>query len=63
MKNKYNISEYQNIIPDIPKYIRGKVYITKCLCGGKMRIVRSTYNGHIHAHCEKCNFYIHIKER
>lgn len=24
------------------------------ICGGKAKAIKSTYNGHIHAHCEKC---------
>jgi len=26
-----------------------------CDCGGTLTVSKSSYNGHIHAHCDKCD--------
>ncbi len=36
------------------KLLGERVEFTCPVCGGKAAAVRSTYNGHIHAHCSKC---------
>ena len=41
-------------IPNIKRDDRGKTYKSKCICGGEITAVRSTYNGHLHARCSKC---------
>lgn len=61
-----NLSEEQkqyfksrlNAIPDIPKSKEywGKIYRSNCPCGGILTACRSTYNGHLHARCDKCEF-------
>lgn len=46
--------------PDIPrdKKYWGKVYQSKCTCGGTITASRSTLNGHLHAVCDKCHWNI-----
>lgn len=34
---------------------KGESTETPCVCGGTLTIEKSSYNGHIHAHCDKCN--------
>ena len=45
-------------MPKIPKARRywGKKYTSKCPCGGTITAIRSTYNGHLQASCDKCDF-------
>lgn len=45
-------------MPDIPKDKKywGKEYTSKCPYGGTITAYRNTYNGHIHASCDKCDF-------
>ena len=50
------IFNYISAIPDIPRNDRGKEYKSKCPCGGTLTSIRSRYNGHLHAKCDKCRF-------
>ena len=34
---------------------RGESTKIPCDCGGTLTIGKSSYNGHIHAHCDKCD--------
>lgn len=43
-------------IPDIPKDCCDKEYTSKCICGGTIIAVRSSYNHHIRAKCNKCGW-------
>lgn len=43
-------------IPDIEKSDRGTIHEAECVCGGTIRALRSVYNGHLTAKCEKCHF-------
>lgn len=52
-----DIIEYIKVIPDDMK--PGKEYKVKCVCGGVLKCKRSTYNGHLHACCNKCKFVLH----
>lgn len=37
----------------------GKIVEYTCpICGGTVKCVRSDYNGHIHAKCEKCDMAV-----
>lgn len=47
-------------MPDIPddKKYWGKTYQSQCVCGGIITAMRSTYNGHIRAKCDKCEWSI-----
>lgn len=47
--------EFWISIPKIPKNIRGIKFKSKCACGGIITAMRSTYNGHLHAYCDKCD--------
>ena len=50
-KNIENVMEIFNAIQNLPK---GGSKIIKCpVCGGKMIVKKSSYNGHICAMCEK----------
>lgn len=42
--------------PDIPKDKRGIKYYSTCTCGGTITAMRSTYNGHYRASCDKCGW-------
>ncbi len=46
--------DFLKAIPDIPNNVRGKWYKSKCYCGGTIKAIRSTYNGHLRAWCDKC---------
>ena len=43
------------VIPNKPK-LWGVLYTSKCPCGGNIKAVRSTLNGHMTAKCDKCGF-------
>lgn len=47
-----NIIEFMCSIPDFTD--RGVEHTAPCPCGGTIHAIRSTYNGHLHAHCDKC---------
>jgi hypothetical protein len=34
---------------------RGESTEVPCDCGGTLTVSKSSYNGHIHAHCDKCD--------
>ena len=55
-----NLKAHLMAMPDIPrdKKFWGKVYSSECVCGGTIYATRSTYNGHIRAKCDKCNWNI-----
>lgn len=55
---KYDIFEYFKALPKIPENERGVAYTAKCPCGGTITAVRSTYNGHYHAACDKCDWMV-----
>lgn len=46
--------EFLKAIPDIPNKVRGKEFKSKCYCGGTITAIRSKYNGHLRAWCDKC---------
>lgn len=62
MANKYKnivhkqIFERMERVPNIPKDVWGKEYTSECVCGGTITAIRSTYNGHLHARCDKCGY-------
>lgn len=46
-------------IPNIPKGLWGVPYTAKCpLCDGTITAERSSYNGHLHASCDKCGMIL-----
>lgn len=47
-----NIIEFMCSIPDFED--RGVEHTAPCPCGGTIHAIRSTYNGHLHARCDKC---------
>lgn len=47
--------EFWKSIPNIPENVRGKEFKSKCFCGGTITAMRSTYNGHLWARCDKCD--------
>ena len=51
-----DLFEFLAAIPDMPK--KGVWYYAKCPCGGKLMAIRSEYNGHLLAKCEKCGFLV-----
>lgn len=60
---KISIKEYLDAIPYIPlsvKWMRGHIITGPCPCGGTIKAVRSKYNGHLHAKCEKCGFCLMV---
>ncbi len=52
--NSVDAIKWVQLVPDIPRDVRGKEYTSECNCGGTIHAVRSTFNGHIHAKCDKC---------
>lgn len=56
---KFNMERLESM-PDIPddKKYWGKTYQSQCVCGGIITAMRSTYNGHIRAKCDKCEWSI-----
>lgn len=42
--------------PDIPQDKRGIKFYSTCTCGGTITAMRSTYNGHYRAACDKCEW-------
>ena len=47
--------ELDMFLKNIPKDMkRGEYYEWTCGCGGTARGEKSSYNGHLHAHCDKC---------
>lgn len=46
--------KWLEVIPMIPKDIRGIEHKAPCTCGGTVTAIRSIYNGHLHASCDKC---------
>ena len=44
------------VTPEIPFNERGVEHKGKCTCGGTITAIRSTYNGHYHASCDKCGW-------
>ena len=44
--------EFLAAIPDFED--RGVEHTAPCPCGGTIHAIRSTYNGHLHARCDKC---------
>lgn len=56
---KFNMDRL-GAMPDIPNEIKywGKTYQSQCVCGGTITAMRSTYNGHIRAKCDKCEWSI-----
>lgn len=44
-------------IPDFTD--TGVQHFSTCTCGGKITSIRSTYNAHLHASCDKCGFELH----
>ena len=55
-EDKCGLFEFLTAIPDFEE--RGKEYTGKCPNGGTVHAKRSTYNGHIHAWCDKCGMRI-----
>ncbi len=47
-----SILEFIRAIPDFDD--RGILHTAPCTCGGTIHATRSTYNGHLHAYCDKC---------
>lgn len=47
-------------VPEIPmdRKCWGKEYSADCPCGGVITAIRSTYNGHMMAKCDKCAFIL-----
>lgn len=44
----------------IPEFTdRGVEHKSKCVCGGTITSIRSTYNGHLHAECDSCGWKLH----
>lgn len=48
------IMKYVRAIPDFQD--RGVMHTAPCPCGGTLQCIRSTYNGHIHVKCDRCEF-------
>lgn len=44
--------EFLAAIPDFED--RGTEHTAPCPCGGMIHAKRATYNGHLHAYCDKC---------
>lgn len=53
-RSGFDIVSYLEAIPKHMK--RGRAYLVKCPCGGTLKCIRSTYNGHLRASCECCKF-------
>lgn len=52
-----DLTSYFERLQAIPKFDdRGVEHYGKCPCGGTITAIRNTYNGHIHASCDKCKF-------
>ena len=47
-----SVLEFIRAIPDFED--RGTEHTAPCACGGTIHATRSTYNGHLHAYCDKC---------
>ena len=47
-----SILEFIRAIPDVDD--RGTEHTAPCTCGGTIHAMRSTYDGHLHAYCDKC---------
>ena len=47
-----SLLEFLAAIPDFDE--RGIEHTAPCPCGGTIHAIRSTYNGHLHARCDKC---------
>lgn len=54
VKEHFDIFEYLAAIPVFKE--RGKIYKTKCICGGTLTSIRSKYNGHLSVKCDRCKF-------
>ena len=50
------LMEVLKVAPVIPFDERGVEHKGKCTCGGTITAIRSTYNGHYHASCDKCGW-------
>ena len=48
------VFDYLKVIPKFKD--RGVAHTVKCPCGGTLTAIRSTYNGHLHVRCDKCDF-------
>lgn len=53
-----NLFDWIKLVPKIPIDERGVTHTGKCRCGGTISAVRSTYNGHLRASCDKCGMGI-----
>jgi len=53
-KEVLEVFDYLKVIPKFKE--RGVPHKVKCLCGGTITAIRSTYNGHLHVKCDKCKF-------
>ena len=53
-----NLFDWVKLIPEIPIDEWGVTHTGKCRCGGTISAVRSTYNGHLRASCDKCGMGI-----
>ena len=53
-----NLFDWIKLVPEIPIDERGVTHTGKCRCGGTISAVRSTYNGHLRASCDKCGMGI-----
>lgn len=50
--NEIDMFDFLRAIPDCKE--TGVSYYGKCPCGGRIRALRSPYNGHLRAQCDKC---------
>lgn len=59
-KNAKFVLDRLGAMPDIPNERKywGKTYQSQCVCGGIITAMRSTYNGHMRAMCDKCQWSI-----
>jgi hypothetical protein len=49
-------AEFMNKVGTAAKKIKwGESIQIPCDCGGTLTVSKSNYNGHIHAHCDKCD--------
>lgn len=47
-----DLLEFMAAIPDFKE--RGVEHTAPCPCGGTIHAIRSEYNGHLHARCDRC---------
>lgn len=52
-KLDHDIEDWLRAVPDFED--RGVEHTAPCPCGGTIHAIRSTYNGHIRAWCDKCD--------